>query len=324
MPALPQAPPSPGPCSAASPPAAATAQSLRKQRTAATAIAADNAALKEELMLENRFSVCPTTQAAAALIAALQAQADAWAAKVGAEGAAASGQGACITLSTVAWAGSVTRAPLALPPLPCRAADHRGAALAGRAGARSGGAAAVCCAAARADGWHYQQRGAGHQGGGWAGIVVTMRAWASSENCIRSAVLLLPSHAQAQRRIRVLEDRLQQASVRYNNLLTRNSVLRGRIDGLRRESMLFKDLHAKLQHGLKRRNEEMAEVIMRIAGARDDREKVGAREMPGAGSVPAMALLQKRRHRHQCHAKPHPTFAALPTPLCRPPSCRAR
>ncbi len=58
------------------------AQALRKQRAAVEAIAADNMKLKEELMLENKFSVNPTTQTAAALIANLQAQADVYAAKV--------------------------------------------------------------------------------------------------------------------------------------------------------------------------------------------------------------------------------------------------
>lgn len=57
------------------------AQFLRKQRAAAEAIAADNQKLKEELMLENKFSVNPTTQTATALIANLQEQADVYAAK---------------------------------------------------------------------------------------------------------------------------------------------------------------------------------------------------------------------------------------------------
>lgn len=63
------------------------AQALRKQRAAVEAIAADNMKLKEELMLENKFSVNPTTQTAAALIANLQEQADVYAAKVRSGGA---------------------------------------------------------------------------------------------------------------------------------------------------------------------------------------------------------------------------------------------
>lgn len=61
---------------------AENAQALRKQRSAVEAIAADNLKLKEELMLENKFSVNPTTATAAALIASLQQQADICAKKV--------------------------------------------------------------------------------------------------------------------------------------------------------------------------------------------------------------------------------------------------
>jgi hypothetical protein len=58
------------------------AQFLRKQRAAIEVIAADNVKLKEEFMLENKFSVNPTTQTAAALIANLQEQADVYVVKV--------------------------------------------------------------------------------------------------------------------------------------------------------------------------------------------------------------------------------------------------
>lgn len=61
---------------------ASAAQELRKQRAAIDAITADNLKLKEELLLENKFSVNPTTQTASALIAHLEAQADVYAKKV--------------------------------------------------------------------------------------------------------------------------------------------------------------------------------------------------------------------------------------------------
>ena len=50
--------------------------SLCTCRAAIDAIASDNLKLKEELMLENKFSVNPTSQSAAALIALLEEQAD--------------------------------------------------------------------------------------------------------------------------------------------------------------------------------------------------------------------------------------------------------
>jgi chromosome segregation ATPase len=80
---------------------------------------------------------------------------------------------------------------------------------------------------------------------------------------------------QVQRRIRILEDRLQQASVRYNDALTRSRALRARIDGLRRERLLFEELHGKLQRGLARKKAEIVDVISNIAESHEAREKVG-------------------------------------------------
>lgn len=68
------------------------------RRAAIDAISADNLKLKEELMLENKFSVNPTTQTAAALIAHLEAQADVYAEKV---------QEAGLGVALVAGAGRV-------------------------------------------------------------------------------------------------------------------------------------------------------------------------------------------------------------------------
>ena len=134
---------------------------------------------------------------------------------------------------------------------------------------------------------------------------------------------------QIQRKIKILEDRLQQCNVRYNDSLTRNRQLRrwgcwdvgllgagrglagrglkrksrrgaaaryhtgwaacahallnpsppaltacSRIDSLRRERMLFEDIHRKLQRALARKKTEMAEVINVIAESHEAREKV--------------------------------------------------
>lgn len=84
-----------------------------------------------------------------------------------------------------------------------------------------------------------------------------------------------PCCMQVQRRIRVLEDRLQQCTVRHNQGLTRSARLRARIDSLRRERLLFEELAGKLGRGLERRKEEMVGVIARIAEAHEAREKVG-------------------------------------------------
>lgn len=46
------------------------------------------------------------------------------------------------------------------------------------------------------------------------------------------------------------------------------------IDSLRRERMLFQDIHKKLQRALTRKKQEMAELISIISDSHEAREKV--------------------------------------------------
>ena len=55
--------------------------SCGQRRAAIEKLRADNAALKEELVLENRFSMAPSQGSAAALIQSLQCQSDLYTAK---------------------------------------------------------------------------------------------------------------------------------------------------------------------------------------------------------------------------------------------------
>lgn len=71
-------------------------------------------------------------------------------------------------------------------------------------------------------------------------------------------------------------------------MLTRNGALRGRIDGLRRERLLFEELAAKLTRGLEARKAEMVAVIGRIAEAHEAREKVGVAGSVGGECVTAV------------------------------------
>ena len=57
-------------------------EEMLMRRAAIEKLRADNMLLKEELMLENKFSVQPTTANAAALIATLQDQSDQYTRKV--------------------------------------------------------------------------------------------------------------------------------------------------------------------------------------------------------------------------------------------------
>lgn len=75
---------------------------------------------------------------------------------------------------------------------------------------------------------------------------------------------------------------MQQASIRYNDALTRNKQLRDRIDGLRRERMLFDDLNKKAQRAVARRRQEMTELISNVNELHEAREKVG---VPGGNAV---------------------------------------
>ena len=179
------------------------------------------------------------------------------------------------------------------PPSTPACSDHRGAAAAGGAGATRRGAAPPRRRPAGGDGRRKRLSGADHQGGrgrGWRGGVQrgagrgcaaarpTDRRPGTSQMAACAHPLALPAcrpaRPQVQRRISLLEDRLQQASVRYNEQLTRNRQLRGRIDGLRRERRLFEELGGKLGRGLARRQAEMADLIARIAESHEAREKV--------------------------------------------------
>ncbi|GAB4816542.1 hypothetical protein N2152v2_003588 [Parachlorella kessleri] len=176
-----------------------SAQELRKQRAAIDAIAFDNLKLKEELMLENKFSVNPTSQSAAALIALLEEQADG------------------LTKKITEQQRLKAELEHQIHKLQTRVAQLR---------AQMGGV-----------------NNAAHQ---------TLKV---------------------QRKIRILEDRLQQCNVRYNESLTRNRELRDRIDSLRRERMLFEDIHKKLQKTLARKKQEMRDIIAIIAESHEAREK---------------------------------------------------
>eukprot|EP00887_Chlorella_sp_A99_P008164 scaffold12.g8164.t1 len=185
------------------------AQALRKQRAAIEAIAADNQKLKEELMLENKFSVNPTTATAAALIANLQQQADVYAKKITEE-------------------------------------QRLKAELEQQIG--------------RMEEKIARQR-------------VAMGGINNSTEQAIKARWPCGGQGRVQRRIVILEDRVQQASVRYNDALTRSRALRVRVDSLRRERMLFEDLRRKMERGLARRRAEMADTIRAIGELHEAREK---------------------------------------------------
>lgn len=68
-------------------------------------------------------------------------------------------------------------------------------------------------------------------------------------------------HIAVQKQIRVMENRLDKASVRFNSSLATNAQLRSMIDHLRQERSVFEGMHRKLQRELIEVKHGMGEVI---------------------------------------------------------------
>ena len=64
-----------------------------------------------------------------------------------------------------------------------------------------------------------------------------------------------------QKQIRVLENRLDKALVKFNEALAYNKKLREEIDNLRRERVIFDQINAKLAKELHEKKKEMAQII---------------------------------------------------------------
>jgi coiled-coil domain-containing protein 63/114 len=69
------------------------------------------------------------------------------------------------------------------------------------------------------------------------------------------------SEQQIQRQIKVLENRLDKALVKFNEALSYNKSLREQIDNLRRERVVFDQINAKLAKELHEKKKEMAQII---------------------------------------------------------------
>lgn len=64
-----------------------------------------------------------------------------------------------------------------------------------------------------------------------------------------------------QKRIKLLENRLEKAAVKYNSSITHNKALREQIDNLRRERIMFESIHAALERELAKLKRDMADTI---------------------------------------------------------------
>ena len=69
------------------------------------------------------------------------------------------------------------------------------------------------------------------------------------------------SHTQTFSRIRILENRLDKALVKFNEALAHNKKLRENIDNLRRERVVFDNIYRKLEKELHEKKKQMANII---------------------------------------------------------------
>ena len=81
---------------------------------------------------------------------------------------------------------------------------------------------------------------------------------------------------QTQKQIRILENRLEKMYHKFNESKSHNRDLRTDIDNLRRERLVFDDIHRKLAKSLLVKRKEMAAVIAHTNHILESRDKVGS------------------------------------------------
>jgi tetratricopeptide (TPR) repeat protein len=64
-----------------------------------------------------------------------------------------------------------------------------------------------------------------------------------------------------QKQIRILENRLDKALIKFNEAIAHNKTLRDDIDDLRRERVVFENIYRKMERELQERKQKMAEII---------------------------------------------------------------
>ena len=76
-----------------------------------------------------------------------------------------------------------------------------------------------------------------------------------------------------QKRIKLLENRLEKAYVKYNQSITHNKQLREQINNLRRERIMFESIDSNLERELQKLKKDMAEMIQLASIAFEAKEK---------------------------------------------------
>jgi hypothetical protein len=101
---------------------------------------------------------------------------------------------------------------------------------------------------------------------------------------------------QTQKQIRILENRLEKMYHKYNESKSRNQVLRTGIDNLRRERLVFDDIHRKLAKSLLVKKKEMAGVIAHTNHILESRDKVRQSEQETLSELNNVRVAQIRRN----------------------------
>eukprot|EP00755_Sulcionema_specki_P004528 Sspe_Gene.4555::Locus_1493_Transcript_1_1_Confidence_1.000_Length_1879::g.4555::m.4555 len=83
------------------------------------------------------------------------------------------------------------------------------------------------------------------------------------------------NHQMVEKQIKVLENRLDQALVKFNEALSKNKALREEIDNLRGERVVFDGIYKKLEKELHEKKKEMAEIIEKSNLYYEDRDASG-------------------------------------------------
>ncbi|KAJ9514803.1 hypothetical protein QJQ45_028477 [Haematococcus lacustris] len=86
-------------------------------------------------------------------------------------------------------------------------------------------------------------------------VLTTTRNLMGGINCAKE------QNISVQKRIKLLENRLEKAYVKYNQSITHNKQLREQINNLRRERLMFESIHNNLERELVKLKKDMADTI---------------------------------------------------------------
>ena len=91
------------------------------------------------------------------------------------------------------------------------------------------------------------------------------------------------------KQIKILENRMEKAYIKFNEAITHNKQLREQIDNMRRERMMFENIDNSLERELVRLKREMADIIEQSTVAHEARER----------ALSEMAHLKQQADREQ-------------------------